>query len=64
MIGLIPSKQGVIPRGLFGGGITGAASNVVDYCTIASAGNLVDFGDLTVARRGLAACSNNHGGVS
>jgi hypothetical protein len=38
-------------------------STVIDYVTIASAGNASDFGDLTVARKGLAACSGSHGGL-
>jgi len=33
-------------------------TNVIDYITITSAGNATDFGDLTVARYALAACSN------
>ena len=44
-------------RGVFGGGFTGSYSNVLDYVTIQTAGNATDFGDLTVARDGLAACS-------
>ena len=41
-------------RGLFGGGqLTGpnAMSDVIDYVNISSAGNAIDFGNLTVARR-------------
>lgn len=48
-------------RGLFAGGrnnAAGAASNVIDYVTIASTGNATDFGDLTVATYGLAGTSN------
>jgi hypothetical protein len=36
---------------------------VISYSTIASAGNATDFGDLTVARRLVASCSNVHGGI-
>jgi hypothetical protein len=50
-------------RGIFGGGNTGSYSNVIQYITFATPGNSVDFGDLTVARDGLAACSNDHGGL-
>ena len=54
-------------RGVFGGGYTNtpAASrlNVIEYITIASTGNAVDFGDLTVPKNVLAACSNGHGGL-
>jgi len=44
-------------RGVFGGGITNSYTNVVDYVTIQTAGNATDFGDLTVTRGDLAACS-------
>jgi hypothetical protein len=50
-------------RGLFGGGYNGAYLNVIDYVTIATTGNATDFGDLTVARRNLAGCSECHGGL-
>ena len=52
-------------RGLFGGGASSgvAASNVIDYVTIASAGNATDFGNLTVARHSLAGCSNGTRGL-
>jgi hypothetical protein len=50
---------------LFGGGFGtgGVTSNVIDYITIASVGNAIDFGDLTVARYGLAGCSSEITGV-
>ena len=38
-------KQTGIGRGIFAGGIGG--SNIIDYVSISSAGNAVDFGDLT-----------------
>ena len=44
-------------RGVFGGGFTGSYSNVVDYVTIQTAGNAIDFGDLTGTKYLLAACS-------
>jgi len=50
-------------RGLFGGGSAGANSNVIDYVTISTTGNAVDFGDLTVARHALASCSNSTRGL-
>jgi hypothetical protein len=52
-------------RGLFAGGRTSAGSgftsnsNIIDYITIASTGNAIDFGDLTVARAQLAAASSS-----
>ena len=54
-------------RGVFGGGITGAAPttpvNTIDFITIASTGNAQDFGDLDLARNQTAACSDSHGGL-
>ena len=50
-------------RGLFGGGYDDIGpnnrTNVIDYVTIASTGNAVDFGDLIQFRQGLAACSSS-----
>ena len=37
--------------------------NIVEYVTIASAGNATDFGNLTLARRQVRGCSNGHGGL-
>ena len=37
--------------------------NVIEYIQIPSAGNSVDFGDLTVARANMNALSNGHGGL-
>ena len=54
-------------RGVFGGGYkntpTASRLDVIEYITIASTGNAVDFGDLTVPKNVLAACSNGHGGL-
>ena len=49
--------------GLFGGGITPAESDTIEFINIATTGNATDFGDLTVARLAGAACSNGHGGL-
>ena len=47
-------------RGIIGGGVTGStAYNTMDYITISTLGNALDFGDLTVARTGSAACSGD-----
>jgi len=35
----------------------------MDYVTIASTGNAIDFGDFTTAVFGATACSNAHGGL-
>jgi hypothetical protein len=61
--GIYPTGLGIPPRGLFGGGNTGSSTNVIDYVTIASTGNATDFGDLTAARYGLAACSYSTRGL-
>ena len=50
-------------RGLFGGGRTPGLSDTIDYINIASTGNAVDFGNLTVARRRVDACSSSTRGV-
>ena len=47
--------------GVFGG--NSPTGNVIEYVTIASTGNAQDFGDLTVGRFALAACSDSHGGL-
>ena len=55
-------------RATFAGGGTGpgpTAINVIDYVTIMSIGNAIDFGDLTAsqARQTLSGVSNGHGGL-
>jgi len=54
-------------RGVFGGGFTPTPAttffNVIEYITISSTGNAIDFGDLSVGKSGLSACSNGHGGL-
>ena len=55
-------------RGVFAGGRTGppaaeALKNEMDYITIASLGNALDFGDLEVAKRYSMGCSDAHGGL-
>ena len=54
-------------RGVIGGGIGGSPSrahtNVIQYVTILTTGNALDFGDLTVSRNALGGCSNAHGGL-
>ena len=47
--------------GLFGGG--SVSGNTIDYITIATPGNATDFGDLTVSREDIAACSNGFRGL-
>ncbi len=52
-------------RGVFGSGSNTNTdyTNVMEYVTIASTGNAVDFGDLTVAKVGRGATSSNGGGL-
>ena len=54
-------------RGIWGGGYdvpSGAGgTNVIDYVTISSTGNAIDFGDLTVTRNELKGLSNGTRGV-
>ena len=53
-------------RGVWGGNIsapTDSISNVIDYVTIQTEGNAVDFGDLSVTRGQCAGFSNAHGGL-
>ena len=50
-------------RVVWGGGETAPPVNTMDYVQIMSAGNSVDFGDLTDARFNAFASSNGHGGL-
>jgi hypothetical protein len=52
-------------RGLFGGGSNPNNNymNVIEYVTIASSGNGIDFGDLTERKSYVAACSSSTRGV-
>ena len=55
-------------RGLFGGGrqgspSPGALSDTIDYINIASTGNAIDFGNLSVARRRVSSCASSTRGV-
>ena len=38
-------------------------TNIIEYVSISTLGDSVDFGDLTVARNYGAGCSNAHGGL-
>ena len=50
-------------RAVWGGGWTGAASNILDFVTISSTGNAQDFGDLNPAQYGALCFSNSTRGV-
>ena len=52
-------------RGTFLGGATVPANtNHIDYVTIASTGDALDFGDLYSSAGDASACSDSHGGIS
>ena len=51
-------------RGVWGGGWKNPGyDDTIDYVTIMSTGNAVDFGNLLSARWGVAGLSNGHGGL-
>ena len=50
-------------RGVFGGGQTPTVLNTIDYITITTAGNAVNFGDLTRTSSLLGSCSSNTRGL-
>ena len=55
-------------RAIHAGGFAPGASpsnyvNTIDYCTIATRGNFLDFGDRTVAGSYCSGTSNGHGGL-
>jgi len=49
--------------GLFGGSGANTVTNVINYINISSVGNAIDFGDLSVTRYALGACSSSTRGV-
>jgi hypothetical protein len=59
----LPPPPFVGSRGLFGGGYTTTDINTIDYVTIATPSNAVDFGDLTASMRFLSCCSNGTRGI-
>ena len=51
-------------RGITGGGyVSPASQKVMDYVEIATLGNALDFGDLTVATRNIATCASSTRGT-
>ena len=52
-------------RTLFAGGNdpSPATHNIIDYFTITTSGNAIDFGDLSALKRNTAGCSDSHGGL-
>jgi len=47
----------------FGGRISPANINVIQFITIASTGNTTDFGDLSEVKEGAMTGSDSHGGL-
>jgi hypothetical protein len=62
-----PSACSSSTRGVFGGGdvfpLSGPVINVIQYITISSTGDAIDFGDLSVAKTNVSACSSSTRGV-
>jgi len=51
-------------RGVYAGGKTpSSATNIIEYISLQTEGDAVDFGDLTVAGYGVYGLSNAHGGL-
>ena len=46
-----------------GGNNPSATSKTMDYITISTAGNAVDFGDLLSIEKWFSGCSDVHGGL-
>ena len=69
LLGELPYNGGYLAstssqtRGVVGGGNTPSRTNNISYVTIMSAGNALDFGDLTVPRNAPGALSDSHGGL-
>ena len=57
-----PDSQTGGARGIFSGGET-PNTNIIDYITILTQGNAIDFGDLTRTTQAGSSCSNAHGGL-
>ena len=57
------STRAVFCGGIAADGTAPAATNYMDYIPIASAGNAVDFGDVTGKIKGQGAFSDSHGGL-
>ena len=51
-------------RGIFTAGATPTKVNTMDYVNIASAGNAIDFGDMTTAVRGHGSCADRTRGLN
>ncbi len=59
-----PDSQTGGARGVFGGGwLNPGTTNVIEYITISTTGNSIDFGDLTVNRYNGCACASSTRGL-
>jgi hypothetical protein len=50
-------------RGVFASGLTPTLVNTIDYITISSTGNALDFGDILQARFEFSSCSSSTRGI-
>ena len=50
-------------RGVWAAGYAGGNTNIMNYVTIATFGDAVDYGDLNRACHRTGAASNSHGGL-
>ena len=57
------AERGSRGRGVWGGGYAPAQVNIMNYVTIATTGNAIDFGDLSVARRATSGASSSTRGL-
>ena len=57
------TSGGLGTRGVFGGGYTPTTTNVIDFVTITTLGNAIDFGDLASSVAANSACSSSTRGL-
>ena len=50
-------------RGLNAGGKDPAITNIIEFVTFSTSGQVNDFGDLSIARIAAGGCSDSHGGL-
>ena len=60
---LTGGTRGVLGAGRSEGGASQTKINNIQYINIATTGNAIDYADMSQTRRGLAGCSNAHGGL-
>ena len=57
------AERGSRGRGMWGGGVNPGTTNIIDYITIATTGDALDFGDLSAARRATGGASSSTRGL-